>query len=196
MRALAELTKTTVAGGVLFLLPLVLIIVLLKKAADLVRPAIAPLVDLFPEHTVAGVAMATVLSAALLLLLCLLAGGAARTRLGRSMNATVERAFLSRLPLYRMAKGIVEGFAAVESTGSMIPVLARLEDAWQLGFIVEAHAGGLLTVFIPQSPSLLSGSVFYLPEDRVKRLDISVGQAYRCIAHMGIGSKDLLRNAF
>jgi uncharacterized membrane protein len=193
VRALAEIIKTTVVGGILFLLPVVLIIVILKRAVQLVRPAIAPLAGLFPEHAVAGVAVATLLSAAAVFLICLAAGIVARTRPGRTMNSSVDRVFVNRVPLYRLAKSMIEGFAAVEATAGMIPALARIDDAWQLGFILEEHGNGLLTVFVPQAPSPMSGSVYYLPEDRVQRLDVPVGQVYRCITHMGIGSKELLQ---
>jgi len=193
VRALAELVKTTVIGGILFLLPVVVAIVVVRHALELVRPAIAPLERAFPEHTVAGVAVATVLSVTAVFLICLVAGIVARTRPGRSMSTSVERIFLSRVPLYRMAKGMIEGFAATETTAGMLPTLARFDDSWQLGFILEEHDNGLLTVFIPQAPSPMSGSVYYLPEERVKRLNVSVGQVYRCIAHMGIGSKEFIK---
>ena len=52
----------------------------------------------------------------------------------------------------------------------MSVALARIEDAWMLSFVVERHASGLLTVFVPSAPTPAAGSVYYLTEDRVQHL--------------------------
>lgn len=193
MRALLEIVKTTVIGGALFLLPAVLVIAVLRRGVELVRPAVVPLAERFPDRTLAGVAVATLLAVALLILICFVAGIVARTRAGRRMSSTVEHRLLGRFPLYRMLKGMLEGLVAVDSAAGMAPVLARVDDAWQLGFVLEEHDNGLRTVFVPQAPSPMSGAILFLPEDRVRRLSVSAGQVIRCISHMGIGSKSLLQ---
>jgi uncharacterized membrane protein len=38
-------------------------------------------------------------------------------------------------------------------------VLARIEDSWQIAFLVERLEGGHVAVFMPGVPNPLSGSV-------------------------------------
>ena len=84
-------------------------------------------------------------------------------------------------------KNIVQGLAGLESGSELSVALARIEDAWVLSFVVERHAGGLFTVFVPSAPTPAAVSIYYLTEDRVKLLDVPVSTAIGCIMRLGIG---------
>jgi uncharacterized membrane protein len=49
-----------------------------------------------------------------------------------------------------------------------------------------------LDVFVPSAPTPAVGTVFYLPEDRVTRLDVPVADAAKIIMRLGVGSGELL----
>ncbi|MFI5398256.1 MAG: DUF502 domain-containing protein [Candidatus Binatia bacterium] len=192
MRAFLDLIKTTVLGGVVFLVPAVLVVVVVQKALSLARPGIAPIARALPYESVGGIALATLLGGLLLLAVCFGAGLVARTGAGRLFTSWVEETFLGNLLGYRAFKSMAQGLVAVETTPELTVALARIEDAWQLAFILEEHDNGLLTVFVPQAPTPMSGSVYYLSTDRVKRLDVPVSRALLCIKRLGLGSKQLL----
>jgi uncharacterized membrane protein len=61
-----------------------------------------------------------------------------------------------------------------------------------LAFIIEEHGSGLLTVFVPSSPTPAAGTVYYLTESQVLRLDVTPASAVRCVMQFGMGSKKLL----
>jgi uncharacterized membrane protein len=70
--------------------------------------------------------------------------------------------------------------------------LARMDDGLLLAFVIEQHKSGLLTVFIPSAPTPAAGTVYYMTEDRIQRLDVSVAAAVGCIMRLGVGSGELL----
>jgi uncharacterized membrane protein len=81
---------------------------------------------------------------------------------------------------------------ALESGSEVSVALARIEDAWVLSFVIERHASGLFTVFVPSAPTPAAGSIYYLTEDRLRPLDVPVSAAVACIMRLGVGSRELL----
>ena len=65
---------------------------------------------------------------------------------------------------------------------------ARLESAIA-GLPVQI---GLYTVFVPSAPTPAAGSIYYLPEDRIKILNVPVSSAVACVTRLGLGSRELL----
>jgi uncharacterized membrane protein len=76
---------------------------------------------------------------------------------------------------------------------ALATALARIEDAWLLAFIMERHDDGLLTVFVPSAPTPAVGTIYYLTEERVRRIDVPVQAAAKLIMRLGVGSAELLR---
>jgi uncharacterized membrane protein len=193
MSALNNFLKTTIVGGLMFLVPVILIALVLGKAMQFAGKFAAPVAARFPEHYIAGVAVATLLSAAILLLVSFLAGLAARTRAGRSVSRWFEESLLGSLPQYRMVKSMAEGLTQVESGEGFRPVLVSIEGGWQLGYLLEEVRDDWVTVFLPAAPTPMSGNVMYMPSARVRPLDIPMTEAMLLVKRMGVGSAESLR---
>lgn len=69
--------KTTVIGGLLFILPLVLIVVLIEKAIHLLRGPVEKLLPMFKGYDVAGVTLVSV-ATLLGLIVCVFSPGCSR----------------------------------------------------------------------------------------------------------------------
>jgi uncharacterized membrane protein len=193
MKTLTDFLKTTIIGGLLFLVPAVLIVLLIKQAVKLASKILVPIEKLLPAERIGGVALEHLLAVLLILAVCFLAGLAARTSPGAKLNAWLERAILRRVPGFGLVKRVTKEMANIENQSDFCVALARIEDAWVLSFIVEKLDNGLLAVFVPSVPTPAAGSIYYLTEDRVKRLDVSVSSAIQCIMRLGVGSKELLK---
>jgi uncharacterized membrane protein len=193
--SLTGFLKATLAGGLLFLLPVVLIVIVLSHAMQLAAKIAKPISNLLPVETVIGVPGETCLAALLLILLSLGAGLVARTNAGKRIMSWFENSLLGGLPQYQLMKSMAEGFAHVESAESVNPVLVSIEDGWQMGYLLEPLENGWVTVFLPQSPTPMSGNVMYLPADRVRPLGITMVQAMAIVKRMGVGSAEVLRGA-
>lgn len=187
--------KATLAGGLLFLLPVVLVAVVLGHAVKLVGAVARPLSEALPAEQILGVRGETAVAVVILLLVSLGAGLVARTRAGRSIMRWSETSLLGGLPQYQLVKSVAEGLAQVENVEGVKPALVSIDDGWQIGYLLEPLPNGWVTVFVPQSPTPLSGNVMYLPEERVVPLAIPMTQAMALVKRMGIGSAAALHKA-
>ena len=192
--SLTELLKATMAGGLLFLLPVVLIAIVLKQAMQLVGKIVRPISNYLPVEAVVGVWGETLLAALVLILVSLVAGLVARTNVGRRIMRWFENSLLGGLPQYQMVKSMAEGLAHVESAEGVDPALVSIEGGWQIGYLLEPLEDGWVTVFLPQAPTPMSGNVMYLPAARVRPLGITIGQAMALVKHIGVGSTEALRS--
>lgn len=193
-RSMKDFLKTTIVGGVLFLLPVALVLLVLNHAFQLAAKAVRPVShSLSFDHTVAGISSATVLTILLLVIVSFAAGMIARTQAGRHISGWFERSFLGGLPQYQMVKSMGESLAQIEGSDDLRPVLVSLNGGWQIGYLLETLENGWLAVFVPQAPSPTSGSVMYLQADHVRPLNIPMKQAKSVVKHIGIGSGEMLR---
>jgi len=193
MRPILDFIKTTLVGGVLFLIPLVIVIVMLGKAHSLTRGIVEPLAQALPMQEIAGIGAAKVLAAFILLLIAFGAGLLARTGPGKRLTARIESVILRKVPGYTLLKNMTDESLASQSGEKIKVALANLDDAWLLAFIMEEGADGLLTVFVPSAPTPTAGSLYFLRADQIRRLDIPVRDAVKCIMQLGVGSGQLLR---
>ena len=195
-RTLFRFLKATIVGGILFLVPVIVLTIVIGKARNIAGAIVRPLTEWIAVETVAGVALAKLLAIGLIVFICFLAGLFARTATARRMIGWIETALLSNLPGYSFMKGMGESIAGVEGDKPHEPVLARIEDAWQIGFLVERIEGGQAAIYVPGSPSPWSGSLYFMSEDRFRALDIPAASALTCIRRLGVGSDVLLRRRF
>lgn len=193
MNTIKTFLKVTIVGGLMFLVPVVLLIVLLGHAMKFAGKVAAPIAAAIPDTLVPGRFVITALAAMVLLLIAFLAGLIARSGPGRRVTGWFEESLLGGMPQYRMVKSMADGLTQIESGTDMQPVLMRTDECWQLGYRLEELPGGWVAVFLPASPTPLSGNVVYVAEERVRALDLSMAAAMKLVKKVGIGSADALR---
>jgi uncharacterized membrane protein len=196
MRNFLSFARTVILGGVLFLVPFVLLVVVLERAFVFAHRFLAPVAQHFPENPVLGVAGAAVAAALVLPVLCFGAGLVARTAGGQRFFLRIEESILSRVPGYTMYRGALDDLERnLKTLGSQSTraVLVRIEDAWQIGFVSDELDSGELAVFVPGAPSPMSGSLFFLEPDRVRDSGLSVNEAMAMLRRIGVGSAQQMR---
>ena len=182
--------KTTILGGVLFLLPIVLIIWLLGKALSFAKRLSDPVVQAAGVNSVAGVATGTIVAIAFLVFLSFAAGLLAGTQVGRTVFSQLENSVLSLFPQWRMARGLIESFET-ETKSEMEVVLVPTDAGWCLGFVMEKPEGEWWTVFVPGSPQWTSGAVAFAHVDQVQPSGLTPAQAILLMRRCGAGSADI-----
>jgi uncharacterized membrane protein len=129
----------------------------------------------------------------------LIVGFIATNFLGKKIFHAVERWFL-RFPfireVYPATKQIVDSFVSREKRAFKKVVLVRYPSniVWSIGFLTnesfreanEKAGTELLHIFIPTTPTPLSGFLTLIPKDDVKFLDISVEEGIKLIVSGGI----------
>ena len=190
-----DFLKTTIVGGVLFLLPLGLVLFILGYALRLATSVAQPIskaLHLDQLGDLAGIGITTVVGVILLVVVSFAAGLVARTSIGGRISGWFEGSLLSALPQYQMLKSMTEGLAQIEADTGIRPALISIEDGWQIGYILERLENDWLAVFLPQAPTPMSGNVMYLEADRVRPLGITMVQAMAIVKHIGVGSGQAL----
>jgi uncharacterized membrane protein len=194
MRKFAEFIKTTVLGGFLVLLPVVAVLALVGIAVATLIKIVTPIVGKLPIKTVGGLALATLLAVFFLLAFCFLAGLLVRMRMGQLVQKRVENLLLQRLPGYVMFKNLTRQLAGQEGI-EFAPALVDLygSEARVVGLIVEEHADGRFTLFVPISPTATLGQVYFLPHTKVERLEARFVDVVNSLTQWGMESKKLFQ---
>ena len=196
MKKLLHLIQTTIIGGIFFLAPLVILIIVVVKAFAIIEKLTDPFLKPFANVRVigTGLLLQEVIGVILLLLICLLAGLFAGTKLARRMINRIERGVMQYIPGYAMIKNMAENAAGVMSQDEMKVALIRTDAGWQLAFIVDKVNESLFVVFAPDAPSTTSGSVYYVEIEHLRHIDITQKQARQCIRKLGFGSAALFKD--
>jgi uncharacterized membrane protein len=194
MKGRFSFLKTTIIGGIVFLVPLIIIVAIIGKALAIMKQVAGPLSSLAPIDSLGGIAMVNLIALALIVLVCFLAGLGARTVPAGRLVDFLESRILSHIPAYAFVKGMTESVAGAEDGEGMKAVLARLDDYSQVAFEIERVAGGDVVVYLPGAPNPWSGSVYVMTEDRIQPIDATMMSAVQNIRGLGRGSGELLRH--
>jgi uncharacterized membrane protein len=185
--------KTTMVGGILFLVPIIIFIAVIGKALELTKKLAAPLSVLIPLDSIGNIAMVNLLALGIVLLICFLAGLAAKSTLARKSVGNLESRVLSKIPVYGLLKSKIDAIVQPEKAEGMKPVLARFDDSWQIAFEVERIQGGVVGIYLPGAPDPWSGSVCFVTEDRIQPLELTLLPVLRTLKGLGKGSNEQLR---
>ncbi len=189
----ARFFRYALVGAVMYLLPITVVVVLFGKVLKGARAIARPVAERIPVESVAGVGVLTALAVFLIVFGCFLAGYfSKRTGKWRQIQK-LEDSFLCYIPGYILLQSWAAGMAGVASDRSATVVLANIEEAWQPAYLIETLEDGNHAVLVPGAPSPFSGSIFYLPENRIKRLNVPFGKVARVVRRFGAGSREMLK---
>ena len=197
MKRFWELVSASVLGGLVILLPILLLYVLLEEVLSLIVALATPMADLIlPVSVIDAINAPFVLAALLLLGASLLLGLAAKTQLAQRAGRALERNTLERLPVYAALKGIAQGFLGGRSQASFEPVLVTYADGTAvIGYWVEDLDDERVVVLEPWAPTPFAGSVKIVPRNRVRRLDAGLGAMTGVLSRWGVGTRSILASA-
>lgn len=180
--------KSTLLGGALVMLPLGLVLMIVLKMMDLIVPFATPIVEWLPRSLRYPAAIGVLM----LLVACLIAGLLAQTHVGRRFGSSVEGAIFNRIPGYSTVRSLTRRIGNVEESHRFAPALVEVENALVPAFVVEEHADGRYTVFVPSAPTPAVGAIYIIARERVHIVDTPFMNAVKCISTWGVGAKDLV----
>jgi uncharacterized membrane protein len=188
--------RTTILGGLLILLPvtfLTIIITVFSGVYNVIKEPLEPLAALCPFQTLSGVGIAALMTLVLIVALCFLTGLVIRTAWAQNMLERFDANFLGRVPFYTLGRSLLFEISGRQYETGVNYVLARIQEGWQPGVMMEELENGWLVVFVPQIPNVFSGSLFYLTPDRVQRIETTSVAILKAMARFGVGSRALLK---
>ncbi|SHM68272.1 DUF502 domain-containing protein [Flavobacterium chilense] len=194
MKSILKIIKATFLGGILFLVPLVVLLIILEKGYGIIQKVTLPLVSHMPRVHVLGIAIQELTGTIIIILICFTAGLLARTANAKKLIQKLENGVLSFVPGYSFMKNMNENIMGFESNQDLKVVLVPTDAGWQFAFLIEQIDENNFTVFVPDAPNPWSGSVCFVEKKDIKEVGITQKQALACIRKLGFGSKELLKN--
>ncbi|AOC94364.1 hypothetical protein BB050_01230 [Flavobacterium anhuiense] len=194
MKSIFKIIKATFLGGILFLAPLVVLLVILEKGYGIIQKITLPLAEHLPRIHVLGIALQELAGIIIIILICFVAGLLAKTAKAKNLIQKLEDGILSFVPGYSFMKNMNENIMGLESKDDLKVILVPTDAGLQFAFLIEEINENKFAVFIPDAPNPWSGSVVFVEKKDITDVDISQKQALACIRKLGFGSKVLLKN--
>ena len=190
MKGLIKFIKTTVIGGLVMIIPLTIFAVVLGMLLDSLVAITSEIAEHLPNGPLDNTLVVVLVAVLAIISLCFFTGLLLSTRPGKTLTAFLERHIAQKIPLYGVVKNLTAQFVGIRSK-QFQPIEVDLygTKSWVLGFIVEDLPDGRLAIFVPSIPMVTIGQVFYVPEDRVRILDVPAIDVVNAITQWGVGSK-------
>ncbi len=191
--------KTTLLGGIIVILPTIILVFAFKWLFGMVGNGIKPLTDLVVNNIALpdryDELIATLIVLSVIVLGCFFVGLFVRTRLGKYIYSGFEGTVLSKAPGYKMVKETVNQFLGKKESPFSSVALVRIfeNDTKVTAFITDRHDDGTITVFVPTGPNPTSGFIYHLDSKYVHPVDVSVEDAMRSVISCGAGSEKLIK---
>ncbi len=191
MKSKRNAFSTTALGGLVFLVPFVVVIVIGGKALALMRSIAQPIAAQLGIDHIGAVAVIDLLAIVLLVGVCYLAGLLATRGRSHRLQQTIDRMLLELFPRYTFIKSMSESLGVETADKILKTVLVHFDDQSQIAFEVERHDEWVV-VYLPGSPDPWSGAVSLVKPERVQHLDTDFKTAVKCMRLAGRGATSLL----
>jgi len=193
MNKIVEFLKTSLGGGILVLLPLVMLYLLLDEIIEILIALATPIADLFPPGLFDNLELPGVIALVLLVGTSFLFGLALRSETLCRFGHWLERALLGKLPLYNAVKSLSRGLIGAKEDGVFKPAIMHSDNGErEIVYLIEEDDKGQVTVLVPWAPASFAGSLKIMSRDRIELLDSNLGDTSRVLSHWGVGTFELL----
>jgi uncharacterized membrane protein len=183
----ANFFRITIAGGILFLVPVGVIVFMIAKVVGVLYQLSRPITARLPFKNVAGIGVNTLMSVILLWLTCFLAGIFMRTKLARRIISWLEERVLIYIPGYSYIRARTTDMFSKEKTEAWKPATIFVDDNEVICFVID-ETEDYCSIFLPSSPVPSSGSICVRKKANVTFLPIKVAEAVSMIRQFGKGA--------
>jgi uncharacterized membrane protein len=193
MKSIVGFLKTTLLGGVIFLMPVVTLALVMGKALQMAEKFVKPVEAHVPDNWDFGMGKATLLAVGLTVLVCFVAGLLAKTKYANWLVKGLETSVLSKIPAYEYFKQLGTSVLGVDALQQRPVVLVQVESGWQIGIEVEDLKNGFVAVFVPDAPDPHSGALLFVDRQKAMPVGASIAATLGCLKRYGAGSTALFQ---
>jgi len=182
--------KTTLIGGIFFLIPFGVLVLVVNELLDLVLVVTEPIADFLGVDDVFGIAIANIVAWLIILLACFLAGLLARLATISNYSSKIDGFMSEIIPGYRFLKTKLSGLLASEEDIEryLFPVTVRMAGGERYGFRINDNSNGeKQTVFLPGAPNPENGFVMIFASEDVTTVDRLPSEIIKAMMHYGRG---------
>jgi len=201
MNKLKLLLRNAFIGGVVVLLPLVILGLFFRWLFRTVTDLIQPFTDLIIRLTHAPETLGDLIVIVLIMLTCVLVGSLTATGIGTFIHIRFDHHLQRFTPGYQMVKDIVNQLFGdrrnspfKSGTVAEVRIFGTEVETSVTAIVTSQHDDGRYTVFVPTGPNPTTGFVFHVSEHYVTlRPDIKVESAIRTVISCGAGTAQLFQ---
>jgi uncharacterized membrane protein len=198
-KKLFSIIKKYFISGVLVVVPLILTYLVLKFLFETIDGILQPLIYRVLGYSVFG------LGVFVTILLIILAGIFTRNIIGNKIYQLGDKIIVGMpiiRPIYSAAKQLIEAVSkpSMESFKEVVLVEYPRKGVYALGFIsnrmnveTEDITNTMYSVFVPSTPTPVSGMVILFPKNEVITLNMSVEDGVKFLVSGGVASPDMLK---
>ncbi|MBN1832413.1 MAG: DUF502 domain-containing protein [Deltaproteobacteria bacterium] len=190
--------KTSLLGGTVVILPVVILIFVFNWVFNFVTNHIQPLTNMVIKRYEIPRISADVFVIFIIIMICFTVGVFVTTRLGKFVHRSIENRILKAAPGYSLIKETIVHILGEKESPFRTVALARIfgNDTMVSAFVTDRHADGSFTVFVPTGPNPTSGNIFHLKGENVYPVNVPVEEVMRSIISCGAGSKRLIADYY
>ena len=194
MKILKKFIKSTILGGVVVLLPVLLTGFFLNWLFNFITGLIYPLTKMVVEKAQLQKFLADVLVILIIIAICFIVGLVVRTKLGRFFYRQAEKRILKVMPGYTLFRNTIKQFLGEgKAPFSGVALVQTFGNSTLMtGFVTDEHPDGRYTVFVPSALNPTTGLILHMEKEYVHLVDVSVEDTMRSIISCGAGSTQLL----
>jgi len=199
-KLIKDIVRHHFLSGVLVVVPLILTYVVLRFLFESIDGILSPLVQKIFDYSIPGLGIVTTI------LGILLTGFLVRNIIGARAYKFGDR-LLTRTPIIRIfylaAKKLIEAIAMPQKNTFKEVVMFEYprRGAYALGFATtrirmlqdDDRVKKFVGVFVPSTPTPVSGIVIFVPENEIISLDMTVEEGIKMIVSGGIVAPDELK---
>lgn len=188
-----QFLKSTAIGGIVFLLPMMVVGFLLGKIGSIVYEVAVFLNENLGIGSAHGYAVLLATSVAVLVILCFGAGVVAQWTIGTKLSDLIERYLTLIFPRYSIYKDQVAGGIGGDlARDRMKPVLVDVCGVVRPALEIERGSDGNVTIYFPGAPDPWSGTVGIVAPSKVKHVNADPGEFLATFERLGRDSAALI----
>ena len=195
MNAFKSFLKTTLFGGALIVLPIVILIAVFNWLYEFIVDKLRPITNIILETARMQEFAAAVLAVIIILIVFFIVGLIVQTRIGKFLFDYTEQTLLTKIPLYKIIRETTIQIMGSNKRLFKQVALVKLfgNDTMLTAFVTDKHDDGSFTVFVPSGPAPTAGFIYHLRKEYVQLVDYPIEKAMKTIFSLGAGSKELLK---
>lgn len=181
--------KTTIIGGIVFLFPFGILLLVLHEVLQLALVIVDPIASLFPEEDYWGISLALILAVLLILIVCFLAGLAARHAVVSGLSNKADRFLEQSIPGYDFMRSKITSIVSEERAVSASKVVTvNVGGLKRFAFLIEENEEtGEAVVFLPTAPNSEAGTLGRVPISKVEFTNVSAHRVHKAFKFYGRG---------
>lgn len=194
MERIKSFFKTTMLGGILVVLPIVILFLVFKWLYDFVIDKLNPLTNILVNTARMQEFTASILALLIIIIIFFIVGLTVKTRMGIFTYGYLEKVFLDKLPLYKIIKETTLQLVGSRKTLFKQVALVNIfgNETLITAFVTDEHEDGSFTVFVPSGPAPTAGFIYHLKKEYVHKINYPIDKAMKTIFSLGAGSKELV----